>query len=160
MVSEATKQLEYADSEVDKVTSSTSKLKEDVLMQDAQPKLTTGGNADLVHEGSPVGAEQARPRSGGLEEEGPLYRGLSTRDNANNGPETLASYDVSHFVQRQFPETRTTIYFTKTTQAESPSSLLFDFDLTKVFGAGDIAKPSKAPSIRKSHSVYTENTSI
>jgi len=55
--------------------------------------------------------------------------------------------DISHFVQRQFPEARSTISFMKTTQAEPPSALPFDLNLTNVFGARDVAKNPPVPSI-------------
>lgn len=56
--------------------------------------------------------------------------------------------DISHFVQRQFPEARSMFSFIKTTQAGPPSTLPFNLDLTKVFGAKDVAKPTEAPSIQ------------
>lgn len=54
--------------------------------------------------------------------------------------------DISHFVQRQFLEARSTISFLKTTQAGPPSALPFNLDLTNVFGARDVAKITQAPS--------------
>lgn len=55
--------------------------------------------------------------------------------------------DISHFVQRQFPTARSTISFMKTTQAEPPSALPFDLDLTNIFGARDVARYPPVPSI-------------
>ncbi|KAK5077463.1 hypothetical protein LTR70_009743 [Exophiala xenobiotica] len=56
--------------------------------------------------------------------------------------------DISHFVQRQFPDARSMFSFIKTMQAGPPSTLPFNLDLTNVFGAKDVANPTEAPSIQ------------
>jgi len=56
--------------------------------------------------------------------------------------------DISHFVQRQFPDARSMFSFIKTTQAGPSSTLPFNLDLTNVFGAKDVANPTEAPSIQ------------